>query len=282
MRANLAQMKFDISKVKTKKKSVKIKALRTPLNMERELENFNKFMVKTIAKRFENQVLKKLDKKTVAKFSDASVGNYAIIVERLFRAFIKGINLQFSEKRIRKYIKNLYARTNNLNDKTLYRNIEKVIGIDVKSIIKTDGLNTFANAKSLETSIQIIKLKKDTKSALTQNTLRLMSASKSLDTLYDEVKKTKFKHIKKSELVARNELKTFNQQLNDKRAKNLGVKKAIWKTVSDERTRPCHRARANKEFDIKKGLYSSCDGLTISPGSEVNCRCYSEYIVNFD
>ena len=58
--------------------------------------------------------------------------------------------------------------------------------------------------------------------------------------------------------------------------------KAIWKTAKDERVRPCHNAREGKEFNIKDGLYSSCDGNTIKPGEEINCRCVARYIVDFD
>jgi len=277
-------LKIDINKIqpKTTKKKVKIKPLRTPLNLEKELHNFNRFMVKTIAKRFQTQVLEAMNKSTIEKFTDAQSGNYAKIYQKLLRKFKKSISNQFSEKRIKTYITKLYARTNNINDKTFYRAVENQIGLDVKSIIKTDGLNTFVNAKSLETSSQIMKLQSEMTENLSQNTLRLMSAGKNLKTLYEEVTNTKKKNLNKSELVARNELKAFNQQLSDKRAKNLGVQKAVWNSVGDERSRPCHKKRDGLEFDLDKGLYSSCDGKTLKPSEEINCRCYATYVVEFD
>jgi uncharacterized protein with gpF-like domain len=273
---------FDLKQIKTKKKNVKLKPLRTPRALEQELDNFIKYMVKTASKRFETKVLKAMNKTTVDKFQDAQEGNYARIFEKLVKDFKKSINEQFSESRIKKYIKKLYGKTDKMNDKAFYHAVQSKVGVDVKSIIGTDGLNSFVNAKSLETIGQIVKLKNEMIENLSQNTLRLMSAGKNLETLYEEVTNTKQKNLNKSGIVSRNELKAFNTQLNNKRAENLGVKKAVWNTVGDERSRPCHVKRDGLEFDIEKGLYHSCDGLTIKPGEEINCRCFATYVVEFD
>lgn len=274
---------LDIKKLPSnKKKPVKVKPLRTPRALEQELDNFIKFMVKTSTKRFETKVLNAMNKSTVDKFQDAQTGNYAKIFNKLVKQFERSINQQFSSKRIQDYIKKLYKRTDKMNDKAFYHAVQSKVGVDAKSIIGTDGLNSFVNAKSLETIGQVVKLKNDMLQNLSQNTLRLMSAGKNLETLYEEVTNTKQKNLKKSELVSRNELKAFNTQLNNKRASNLGIQKAVWNTVGDERSRPCHVKRDGLEFDIEKGLYHSCDGEWLKPGEEINCRCFATYVVEFD
>jgi SPP1 gp7 family putative phage head morphogenesis protein len=231
-------------------------------------------------------VLKEIQKKKFRQkfeMADADmVGNYAVVFNRLVKKAQKSIDAQFSEERIVKYIKSLYYRLDKINKKKFYEAIEKAIGVDVKQILKTDGLNTFVNAKSLETAQMIQKLKKEAMDNLSQNLLRLISAGKSLDTLYEEVTNRKKQNLYKSELVARNELKTFNSLLNDKRALNVGVKKAVWNAIGDERTRKCHKVRDGKEYDITKGLYSSCDGKYLRAGEEINCRCFNTYVVKFD
>ena len=274
--------KMDIKKVATKKKTVKVKPLRTPRALEQELDNFIKFMVKSATKRFETKVIKAMNKSTIDKFQDAQEGNYARIFDKLVKDFQRSINRQFSEKRIQQYIKKLYKRTDKMNDKTFYHAIQSKVGVDAKSIIGTDGLNSFVNAKSLETSGQVVKLKNEMIQNLSQNTLRLMSAGKNLETLYEEVTNTKKKNLNKSELVSRNELKAFNTQLNNKRAENLGIQKGIWNTIGDERSRPCHLKRDGMEFDIEKGLYHSCDSEWLKPGEDINCRCFTTYVVEFD
>ena len=274
--------KFELSQIPTKKKSMKIKPLRTSKSLEKELENFMKFMVTSTKNRFKSKVLKAMNKSTVKKFADAQKGSYSTIYLKLVKEFQRSINLQFNEKRIKKYIQKLYKQNNSMNDKQFYKSLESGIGLDIKSIIKTDGTNTFVNAKSLETTGQIIKFQNESILNYTQNVQRLMGAGKSLDTLYEEVENQSGKNKNKSEIVSRNELKTFNSQLSDKRAENVGITKAIWRAVIDERSRPCHKVRDGMEYDIAKGLYSSCDGKTIKAGEEINCRCFAEYIVEFD
>lgn len=274
---------FDIKQVQTtKKKPVKIKPLRTPRALEKELDNFIKFMVRTTKKRFEVKVLEAMNKSTIDKFQDAQEGNFARIFNKLVKEFEKSIKDQFNDKRIQKYIKSLYGRADKMNDKAFYHAIQSKVGVDAKSIIGTDGLNSFVNAKSLETIGQVVKLKNDMIQNLSQNTLRLMSAGKNLETLYEEVSNQNKKNLNKSEIVSRNELKAFNTQLNNKRAANLGITKAVWNTVGDERSRPCHVKRDGMEFDIDKGLYHACDGEYLKPGEEINCRCFATYVVEFD
>lgn len=274
--------KFDVKAIETKKKKAIVRPQKTPRIIEQDIEKFLLYMAKTMKTRFINKTLKELNKSTIEKFTDAQVGNYSVIFKRLAKKFEKSINSQFSEDRIRKFIQKKYKQTSRMNDKKFYESLHKSIGVDVKDIIKTDGTNSFVNAKALETIGQIIKFKNESIFNYTQNVIRLMSAGKSLDTLYEEVENISGKNDYKSKLVARNELKTFNQQLSDKKALNSGVTKAIWRTVGDERTRPCHKQRDGIKYDIEKGLYHSCDGKTLKAGEEINCRCYAEYVVEFD
>jgi len=274
--------KFDVKAIETKKKKAIVKPQKTPRQIEKDIELFLSFMERNIKDRFINQTLKKLNKSTIDKFTDSQIGNYSAIFQKLAKKFERSINSQFSEDRIKKFIQKKYKQTARMNDKKFYESIEKSIGVDVKDIIKTDGTNSFVNAKSLETIGQIIKFRNESIFNYTQNVIRLMSAGKSLDTLYEEVENLSGKNKYKSKIVARNELKAFNQQLSDKRAVNSGIQKAIWRTVGDERTRPCHKQRDGMEYNIEEGLYHSCDGKTLKAGEEINCRCFAEYVVEFD
>lgn len=272
----------DIVKQKTNKKKVVIRPLAEVDNFEKELSNFLKYMSDTMGKRFKSKVLDQMNKSTIEKFQDEQVGNYAVIYNRLVKDFEKSIKKQFSDKRVKKYIEALYKRVNKSNETNMYKDISNDIGVNVKDLIKTDGLNSFINAKQLETRLQIGKTRTEQMENLSTNLLRLMSAGQRLDTLYEEVENITGKNRNKSELVARNELKTFNAQLNKKRAENLGITKGIWQAVGGKRTRDCHEARNGKEFDIDKGLYSSCDGKTISPSQEINCRCTTRFVIDLE
>ena len=85
-----------------------------------------------------------------------------------------------------------------------------------------------------------------------------------------------------AKFTARNQIGNFNSLTTKIRAQNLGITQAIWRTSRDERVRPCHKVRDGKAFDLATGLYSSCDGLSLLPGVDFQCRCDYELVIPED
>lgn len=282
-------MTFDLKeylKQNSKRKKFEIKAYRRTENFEAELDNFLSFMSQEVGNRYKNQVLNKLNVSTVNKFKDAQTGNFGVVFNALSKVAIKMLLKQFSNKRIEKYIKALYARVNTANQKDIYRAIQSDIGINILDIIKTDGLNSFVNANSLKTLLQIQATRDKAIEDMSTNLLRLMVSGQSLDTLYEEVENVTGKNKTKSTLVARQELTVFNSQLNKKRALNLGFSQRKWNAVGgtsgSARTRKCHTARDGKFYPVDGKLYSSCDGKSLEVGEEINCRCWDTFVMDLE
>ena len=272
-------MTFDLKeylKQNSKRKKFEIKAYRRSENFEAELENFLSFMSQEVGNRYKNQVLNKMNVSTVNKFQDSQTGNFGVVFNGLAKVAIRMLLKQFSNKRIEKYIKALYARVNTANQKDIYKAIQGDLGVNVLDIIKTDGLNGFINANSLKTLLQIQATRDKAIEDMSTNLLRLMVSGQSLDTLYEEVENVTGKNKTKSTLVARQELTVFNSQLNKKRALNLGFSQRKWNAVGgtsgSARTRKCHTARDGKFYPVDGKLYSSCDGKSLEVGEEINCR----------
>ena len=282
-------MTFDLKeylKQNSKRKKFEIKAYRRTENFEAELDNFLSFMSQEVGNRYKNQVLNKLNVSTVNKFQDAQTGNFGVVFNALSKVAIKMLLKQFSNKRIEKYIKALYARVNAANQKDIYKAIQSDIGINILDIIKTDGLNSFVNANSLKTLLQIQATRDKAIEDMSTNLLRLMVSGQSLDTLYEEVENVTGKNKTKSTLVARQELTVFNSQLNKKRALNLGFSQRKWNAVGgtseNDRTRKCHTARDGKFYPVDGKLYSSCDGKSLEVGEEINCRCWDTFVMDLE
>ena len=282
-------MTFDLKeylKQNSKRKKFEIKAYRRTENFEAELDNFLSFMSQEVGNRYKNQVLNKMNVSTVNKFQDAQTGNFGVVFNALSKVAIKMLLKQFSNKRIEKYIKALYARVNTANQKDIYKAIQGDLGINVLDIIKTDGLNGFVNANSLKTLLQIQATRDKAIEDMSTNLLRLMVSGQSLDTLYEEVENVTGKNKTKSTLVARQELTVFNSQLNKKRALNLGFSQRKWNAVGgtsgSARTRKCHTARDGKFYPVDGKLYSSCDGKSLEVGEEINCRCWDTFVMDLE
>lgn len=76
----------------------------------------------------------------------------------------------------------------------------------------------------------------------------------------------------RAKLIARNETKNTNSQLNKKQAMELGFGNPRWHTNMDGRERPQHAKHNGKEYEFGVGLPDG-DGGKEEPGDAINCRC---------
>ena len=274
-----------------------IKAPKSPRGIENELASVIEFMVETMARRFQNQVLNQLQVRTVEKFADeapdaadletmdrykfadAQTGNFASILLRLSKAAGKSILKQFSNGRIDAITQAALGKLDKKSKEEFYKRVAAKTGINVTDLIAKEGMKSTTNALVAETSQWIKTLRDDTFQKFTNNTLFAMSQGESLDTIvsqFDDVVSERKNHAK---FLARNQVQNYNSITTKIRAQNLGITKAVWETAGDERVRPSHEDREGKEFDLAEGLYSDIDGLYLLPGTDYNCRCTYTMII---
>jgi len=230
-------------------------------------------MIAQMAQRFKNQVLLEMNKSTVDKFTDAQTGNFAKILLSLSSKFRRKLLNKYDNKRIEAMSNKFTSKVNARNQKELYNRIEDKIGISSAELAATEGLTFQINAYKLETSQWVKKMRDETMEQWTANTLRQMAEGDSLETIMSQFDGMVEKRRGHAKMVARTQISTFNSLTSKARSQNLGITTAVWVTARDERTRPCHKARDGKEYELSEGLYSSCDGKTLMPGIDYNCRC---------
>lgn len=281
----------------TAAKPTPIKAPKSPRGIENELAGVIEFMVDTMAKRFQNQVLGQIQVKTVEKFADeapdpadaellarykfadAQTGNFASILLRLSKAASKSILKQFSNDRLDTISQKALGKLDKKSKEEFYKRVAAKTGINVADLIAKEGMKSTTNALVAETAQWIKTLRDDTFQKFTNNTLFAMSQGESLDTIvsqFDDVVSERKNHAK---FLARNQVQNYNSITTKIRAQNLGITKAIWETAGDERVRPSHADREGQEFDLAEGLYSSLDDLYLLPGTDYNCRCTYTMII---
>lgn len=258
---------------------IPIKSAGAPKAEERELAKLAEYMIAQMSQRFRNQALGGMHKSTIEKFADAQPGNYAAAYLRLADRVRRKLLKQFDDKRIEEQVGRILQKVNQRNRDQLYSRIEKRIGLSTKELTTTEGLTYQINALVLETAQWVKKLRDETLEAYTASSLRAMSHGLSLEEImqqYDGLVEKRRNHAK---FTARNQIANFNSVATKIRAQNLGITRARWITSRDERVRPCHVKRNGKEFDLDKGLYSSCDGQHLLPGVDYQCRCDYELII---
>ncbi|QMP81720.1 hypothetical protein [Vibrio phage XM1] len=207
------------------------------------------------------------------QFNDAQTGNYSIVLTKLAKRLQRKLMSRFSNKRIDELANQVLAKSDRRSKKIFYQHVSKSIGVDPQKLLKKDGMTYDFNALVLETSQWAKKLRDETLEMYTANTLRAMTLGESIESILEQYDGLVEKRKNHAKFTARNQIASFNSIMNKTRAQKLGIKKAIWVSSPDERTRPSHAWRNGLEFELSKGLYSSMDGLWLLPGTDYQCRC---------
>lgn len=249
---------------------------------EIELGNFFRDMVDLMGRIYKNQVIHDLDQKTIDKFQDAQSGNYAVVLQRIASRIERKLRNRFSDKRIKDSVQDVLKQVDKDSKKKFYARMSKALGIPTENLVKNDGMVETTNALILETKQWATRLRDKALENFTANTLRAMMLGSTLDQVVSNFDGVLHKERENSKFLARNQVVNFNSISNKIRAQKLGITNAIWRTAEDERVRPCHRVRNGKEFSLKVGLFSSCDGLTLLPGIDFNCRCDYLFVIPDD
>ena len=163
------------------------------------------------------------------------------------------------------------------------RTVARATGVDLSSIITSEGLEDFT-ALSVNKNVSLIKSLPEEylKQVETIVNNGVVSGAR-YETIAKEItKKTgvNSKLANRIKTIARNEVQTINSQITLRRSESLGIKKGIYRTSKDERVRKCHDELDGVEFEIKKGAWSKTCSKFIQPGiTDINCRCtYSPII----
>lgn len=273
---------LNLKELKTKnlkKKKVNVKPTQIPLNIEKEFHA----QIRAFNVRFK-EVVREVLFPLIVNMTKLTRDTNDGIGENINRA-IEALKQQFNFSLAAENIANkMVQRVELVNGKKTSNTINNAIGVDLKNIIEGENLVEFVEMQTIQNA-QLIKSVPDD---AIEDIRRIVLNGLSTGMRHEEITKQISGNVKGSvfskmnnriKTIARTEVAKLNSQITNKRLTNLGIKRATWDATNDSRTRACHAARDGKEYDIAKGLFSTCDGLTIQPGQEINCRCVAVPIV---
>jgi SPP1 gp7 family putative phage head morphogenesis protein len=85
----------------------------------------------------------------------------------------------------------------------------------------------------------------------------------------------------RARFIARDQVGKFYGELSKRRQTGLGISKFVWRTSEDERVRESHAELDGETFSWDEGAENSDTGETIFPGSDFQCRCDPEPVLDF-
>jgi SPP1 gp7 family putative phage head morphogenesis protein len=271
---------IDLSKnIKTKKKK-NIKGIQEPRSVELAYLKQLKKLSNQLKDDVRKSIIPLLKNATIDSITNDSVFDVLASLKALSARYDN--LLSFSESTSSEVVN----QANRANKERFYNNVKSSTGIDLGESIAEEGIQEIiALQKSKNESliksipqefiknIEVVVQNGISEGLRPEEIARQINGIKGISSVFGKLEN-------RVKLIAKNETLSINAALAKKRAENVGITKAIWRTSKDERVRACHNARDGKEYDLDKGLFSSCDGNTIYPGQEINCRCIAEYIIN--
>ena len=246
---------------------------------ERELGEMFASMIRLMGSQYKNQTFLSLDKRIVNKFVDAQSGNFSAVFLGLSESAIKKILKRFTNDRIKSLVSGLLKKVDARNREQLYGRISEVPVLNGDKLLASDGTTEDVNALILESVAWATRLRDSTLQDFTSNTLRAMALGESIDSIESTFDKLVENKVSNGKFLANNQVSNFNSLLTKIRAQKAGISEAFWVTSHDEKVRRCHAVRDGKRFDLSEGLYSSCDGKSLLPGVDYNCRCTYHLII---
>ena len=212
--------------------------------------------------------LKKLQSRYIAD-------SYADDLKRIF----ENMQVRFASTAPLFMASSIVKKVEKINAERTARTLNASLGIDVSGLLQTEGIQAFTEAQIAKNAQLIKSIPQEFQKQIETIVYNGVTSGQNYTQIAKQIAGRKDissvfgKLDNRVKLIARNERSTINAQITKKRQEELGIKRAVWRTSDDERVRPCHAIRNGKEYDISKGLYSSCDGKTLFPGEEINCRC---------
>lgn len=154
----------------------------------------------------------------------------------------------------------------------------RALGVDLTAVVRQEDLEDLLRDAALKNAHLIKGLADDTVKRVSQVVMNAVLNGQSAKNLRSDITRQFGISDRRATLIARNEIASFNADMNRLRHLQAGVTTYRWATSADERVRPLHRALDGKVYEYGKPTDAE-NGLP--PGKPINCRCVAIGLVTF-
>jgi SPP1 gp7 family putative phage head morphogenesis protein len=181
----------------------------------------------------------------------------------------------FPAWKIRRMLEAYARRTSDHQKVQLQRQVKDVVGIPLAQVVDK-GLTQATDQFTADNVALISTIPEQYFSQVQTTVLEGVKAGKRAEELATDIEDRFGVAKSRAYTIARDQIGKFTKSLANKRQENLGVKRAIYHTVEDERVRPTHAELDGVEFDLDDPPEGD-DGPALM---DINCRCWQEPILD--
>ena len=166
--------------------------------------------------------------------------------------------------------------SDNTNKRRFYAAMEEAVGVNLETIIQSEGLDDILRATTQENVTLIRSIPEEYFKKIETIVYSNTTQGSKAGSMIKQIQKLNKTTTKRAKLIARDQSSKLNSALNQQRQQNLGVEEYIWRTSGDgERVRPTHRSKNGKVF-----RWDTPPKDTGHPGQDIQCRCVAVPIIN--
>lgn len=199
------------------------------------------------------------------------------IISQMFIIVGQGLRRKYPDVTLQRWANNMAASVETRAGKYVVGAFKQATGKEM-TIGRDDELKEWIDSRVEENVDLITSISDESLPKVEKDLFRMLNSG----TRNEEIRKNLMKTFKLSKsqasLIARDQVNKLNGQIIRYKQEKLGIKKYIWRTAGDQRVRDRHRELSGKTFkwddppEIRPGV-------TGHPGSDFQCRCYAEPVL---
>jgi len=152
---------------------------------------------------------------------------------------------------------------------------KRALGVDLAAVVRQEDLADYLAAAGLRNAALIKGFSDDMAARVQRMVLDAVISGRPAAELRKGLTKQFQIGDRRAQLIARTEIAKLNAEMNMLRQQQAGVTSYVYRTSADERVRATHAAHEGKTFKW------STPPDTGHPGTEPNCRCIAQAVVEF-
>lgn len=154
----------------------------------------------------------------------------------------------------------------------------RALGVDLRAVVRAEDLEAFVDAVALRNAGLITGITDELASRVQRLTTTAVLQGRTTRELQGQIAQALRSSDARARLIARDQTAKLNSELNERRHRQAGITRYIWRTARDERVRPLHRRLDGQEFEYGERTPAE-EGLP--PGQPIQCRCVAQAVVEF-
>jgi len=166
--------------------------------------------------------------------------------------------------------------SNKANKRRFYAAMNEAVGVDLKTLVSNENLEDVLIATTKENVSLIKTIPEQYFNKIETIVFHGTTQGNKALSMLQQIQKQGKVSVKRAKLIARDQSSKLNSALNQHRQRNVGVEKYVWRTAGDSRVRDDHSNKNGKIF-----RWDSPPSDTGHPGSDIQCRCIAQPILNF-